>query len=164
MRAPIDRQLNLSEVGMPRSFSIAGILCAAIASASCSDAAAPPDLRPGPPPTKIVITAVTVENLGVDFGSYQVVRIGLRNDGGPGTYYLQFRRYPSTVGGVASFQESEALNAPTGFNESRVFEALDLGSPDVVAVFTRPANTINYVETDCKPLRAAADCNGFWDY
>ena len=149
---------------MPRSFSIAGIVCIAIASVSCSDASAPPDLTPGPLPTKIVITDAVIENVASDFGPYQVVRIGLRNDGGPGTYYLQFRRHTSIAGGVATFEESEAVNAPTGFHESRVFEGLDLGDPDVVAVFTRPANTINFVETDCKPLHAGADCNGFWDY
>ena len=148
---------------MPKSFPLAGILLGALISAACSDATAPAR-APEPPPTHVVITGLAMVTLGSAIEEFPVMKVSLRNDGGPGSYYLEFRRDPALVGGVATYTLSESRNITNAFDGSELFDPFDFELSDVVTVYSRIGTSLQSVATDCKALRAGAHCGGAWDY
>ena len=148
---------------MPKSFPLAGILVGALISAACSDATAPAR-GPEPPPTHVVITGLAMVTLGSAIEEFPVMKVSLRNYGGPGSYYLEFRRDPALVGGVPTYSQSESRNIANVFEGSELFDPVDFELADVVTVYTRVGTSQQSLPTDCKALRAGAHCGGAWDY
>jgi hypothetical protein len=148
---------------MPKSFPLAGILVAALAAAACSDSVAP-SRGPQPPPTHVVITDLAMVTMGSAIEEFPVLKVSLRNEGGPGSYYLEFRRDAVAAGGAPTLASTESLNISNAFEGSQLLDPADFELSDVVTVYSRTANASQFLATDCRALHAGAHCGGTWDY
>ena len=91
-----------------------------------------------------------------------MIVIGLKNFGGPGTYYIEFRHTPATEGGPPTFTRTESRNISTGEAWTLKLELGELGDPEVLTVNTRAANSTQFIETDCRVLRGTYVCDQGW--
>jgi hypothetical protein len=149
---------------MRQSAMFAAALSILITLSGCRDVSAPqpePVRKIDPKPTMVVITDLVIDDL--QLGQPALMKITLKNNGGPGTYYIEFRYSPAAPGGAPTFGRTESLNVPTGYTGTQVLDMSEVGDPEVVTVNTRAEHESIFLETDCRVLRGTYVCDQGWD-
>lgn len=140
-----------------RRFATALACGALVGVSACGDPAEP--VVPVSP-ISIVITAASTASEG----SNDRVTISLRNDGGPGDFYIEFWGYTGVVGckvvnpgdpcpytPQTRLGQSAAIIVTTGYSET--VQYVVPFSPATAKVKSRPVNVAAYSQTSCRIIR-----------
>ena len=121
--------------------------------AGCGGGGSGPDNTDGggnqPPPGPGVAGVVVVDGDVTQGSGQQTAMLHLRNDGGAGSYRLQFWGKPTTAGGPDTFLgATDPIEVTADYDAQVSYRISPAPDASFVVVFTRDASNNKFLETD----------------
>jgi hypothetical protein len=106
---------------------------------------------PPPPPPPLGPTSVVLKDASTTraVNSNDQVTVHVHNNGGDGSYYLEFWALPNSPGGAPRVAQSDPVNVLAAYDETLVYN-MPFSFVQSVKVKSRPVNTALYTQTDCR--------------